>query len=446
MQNFRFRSLLFFVTVFLCAFTCMTFMGCDDDQQEQQDITYTVRFYDYDRSPIGVKLGDDETLVYVQNVKKGGSAVAPISPTRSGYEFKGWNKDFTNVNSDLEITAQYVQICEVIFYNDNEIHEVQIVEYGGNAQLPLVDPIKTGYRFDRWEGKYTNVIANTSVNAVFVKQYTVTFSGFDGAELSVQKVDENAGADAPTAPVIDGFVFDRWDKDFSVITSDLTVNAVYRPADSFNVSFVDYNGSVLKQERVYKGTSATAPDMSGKVYVDFDSQQKQGYVFDGWDQDYISVNSDLVVKAQYTEIDKPILFVKPEIVKKGTTNYVTVIVYVVSNTPFSGLNINVNYNDSLELTENDISIKSIFGTLNRYDLELDSISHEICFSWYYPTEGGYSLTDNYAKIMELKFEIDDYISANDYAVDILSNSYYVKDYIADSPVIISGYVRVEEVR
>ena len=145
MVKFRFKSLFVFALILLCAFSCITIVGC---KQQEQTTTYSVSFYDYDRSPIGVKLNeDDETLVYVQNVKKGESAIAPISPTRSGYEFKGWNKDFSNVNSNLEIMAEYVQVCEVIFWNDNEIHEVQIVEYGKNAGLPLIDPVKTGYRY-----------------------------------------------------------------------------------------------------------------------------------------------------------------------------------------------------------------------------------------------------------------------------------------------------------
>lgn len=446
MKKIKLKSLFVFALIVLCAFSCITIVGCKNENQTSTSPTYTVSFYDYDRSPIGVKLNeDDETLVYVQNVKKGESAIAPISPTRSGYEFKGWNKDFSNVNSNLEIMAEYVQVCEVVFWNDNEIHEVQIVEYGNNAQLPLVDPAKTGYRFDHWDGKYINVIANTSVYAVFVKQYTVTFLGFEGAEIDVQLVDENDSALTPNIPEVEGYVFDHWDKDYSNVTSDLTVNAVYRELNSFNVSFVDNDGSVLKQERVYKGTSATAPDMTNKVYIDFDSQQKQGYVFDHWNMDFSNVNADLVVEAQYIQIDKPILFVKPEVVKKGTTNYVTVSVYVVSNTAFSGLNININYSNALELTEDNISVKSIFGTQNRYDLELDAISHEINFSWYYPAEGGYSLTDNYSKVMELKFEIDDYISVGEYAVEILSSSYYVKDNLIGLPVIISGYVKVEEV-
>lgn len=443
MEKVKLKGLSVCLMTFLCAIICMVFVGCDCNSEEQVAETYSVSFFDYDRSPIGVKLKeDDETLVYVQSVKKGESAVAPISPTREGYEFKGWNKDFANVTSDLDITAQYVQVCEVVFWNDNEIHDVKMVEYGKNAELPLIDPVKVGYRFDRWDGKYTNVIANTDIYAEFVKQYTVQFLGFNGVELKTQTVDENAAAIAPVPPTVDGYLFDCWDKDFSKVTGDLTVSAVYREATSCKVSFVDHDGAVLKEERVYKGTGATAPDLTDKAYIDFDSVKKQGYLFNGWDKEFSNVTADITVKAQYVSINTPILFVKPEVVKKGTVNYVTVSVYVVSGIPFSGLHIDLKYSSPLEIAEENISVKSVFVT--QYSLALDTTDREVTFSCM-RTSGEYSLTDNYAKVMELKFELDDFISVGQYAVEISSESYYVTtDYVLKTPKIISGYVAVEE--
>ena len=54
--------------------------------------------------------------------------------------------------------------------------------------------------------------------------------------------------------------------------------------------------------------------------------------------------------------------------------------------------------------------------------------------------------DNYAKVMELKFEVDDFISVGSYPINILDSSYYVKDYMSFNPVVLSGYVVVEEVQ
>jgi hypothetical protein len=38
------------------------------------------------------------------------NATAPQSPSRWGYEFKWWDKAFTNITEDIEVKAQYEQI------------------------------------------------------------------------------------------------------------------------------------------------------------------------------------------------------------------------------------------------------------------------------------------------------------------------------------------------
>ena len=60
---------------------------------------YTVTFKDW-----------DGTVLNTQTVKEGGSATAPTNPTRDGYKFTGWDKDFSNITSDLVLIAQYTEI------------------------------------------------------------------------------------------------------------------------------------------------------------------------------------------------------------------------------------------------------------------------------------------------------------------------------------------------
>ena len=57
---------------------------------------YTVTFVDYD----GTILGSDK-------VHYGTAATAPEDPSRDGYNFSGWDKDYSNVTDDLTITALY---------------------------------------------------------------------------------------------------------------------------------------------------------------------------------------------------------------------------------------------------------------------------------------------------------------------------------------------------
>ena len=62
----------------------------------------TVTFVDYD----GTILKEEK------NVGKGASAIAPTDPTREGYIFKGWDKEFDNVTEDITVTALYEEITE----------------------------------------------------------------------------------------------------------------------------------------------------------------------------------------------------------------------------------------------------------------------------------------------------------------------------------------------
>jgi len=59
---------------------------------------YTVVFKDY-----------DGTVLKTEEVESGKSATAPANPTRNGYEFAGWSGSYTNVTSNVEIIATYVE-------------------------------------------------------------------------------------------------------------------------------------------------------------------------------------------------------------------------------------------------------------------------------------------------------------------------------------------------
>ena len=67
----------------------------------------------------------------------------------------------------------------------------------------------------------------TYEEAVQVKTYTVTFVDWNGTVLKTQTVEEGASATAPNNPSRDGYNFTGWDKTFTNVTGDLTVTAQY---------------------------------------------------------------------------------------------------------------------------------------------------------------------------------------------------------------------------
>lgn len=98
--------------------------------------------------------------------------------------------------------------------------------------------------------------------------YTVTFKDYDGKILKTEKIYEGKDAIAPEAPSREGYLFEKWDVDFSNVKSDLIVTAVYIediPASIDNAKFVsknfDYDGT--EKELVVEGR---LPDGCNIVY------------------------------------------------------------------------------------------------------------------------------------------------------------------------------------
>ena len=70
----------------------------------------------------------------------------------------------------------------------------------------------------------------------------MTFLGYGGIILKRQIVDYGGAAEAPSAPQIAGMAFVGWDRDFSFVTSDITVNAIYAESTSSHALPGDVNG------------------------------------------------------------------------------------------------------------------------------------------------------------------------------------------------------------
>ena len=192
------------------------------DPEDPPAVTYTVTFVDWDGSTISSS-----------QVERGGSATAPADPTREGYTFTGWSGSYTNVTSNVTVTAQYREnpkayTVTFVDWDGSEISASQ-VEHGGSATAPA-DPTREGYTFTGWNGSYTNVTANTTVTAQYTENpafFTVTFVDWDSTVLGSSQVPRGGSATAPTSPTRDGYTFTGWDRDYSNVTSNITVTAQY---------------------------------------------------------------------------------------------------------------------------------------------------------------------------------------------------------------------------
>ena len=171
----------------------------------------------------------DGTVLKTQEVQHGGDAEAPADPTRTGYTFTGWDKAFTNITADLVVTAQYeINTYTVTFKDwDGTVLKTQEVQYGGDAEAPA-DPTRVGYTFTGWDKEFINIAADLVVTAQYsINTYTVTFKDWDGTVLKTQEVQYGGDAEAPADPTRTGYTFTGWDKEFTNITADLVVTAQY---------------------------------------------------------------------------------------------------------------------------------------------------------------------------------------------------------------------------
>ena len=226
-----------------------------------KDANYTATFTSFIRQYKVTFLDWDGTQLSEQLVDYGGVAVAPTDPTRDGYTFIGWDKDFSNIKSDLTVTAQYKQnivYYTVIFldWDGSELH-VEQVEEGKNAVGPTTNPTREGYTFIGWSKPITNITSNLTVIAQYEQNkiyYTVTFLDWDGTELYVEQVEEGKDAVGPaTNPTREGYIFIGWSKPITNITSDLTVIAQYEKEQGTAIDNIEEESTLRPRKEMIDG-------------------------------------------------------------------------------------------------------------------------------------------------------------------------------------------------
>ena len=287
------------------------------------------------------------TVLKTQQVEHGKAATAPANPTRTGYTFTGWDKAFTNVTANLVVTAQYSINTYTVTFKDwnGTVLKTQQVQYGGAATAPA-NPTRTGYTFTGWDKAFTNVTADLVVTAQYsANTYTVTFKDWNGTVLKTQQVQYGGAATAPANPTRTGYTFTGWDKAFTNVTANLVVTAQYS-INTYTVTFKDWNGTVLKTQQVQYGGAATAPA----------NPTRTGYTFTGWDKAFTNVTANLVVTAQYVQnepVSTPVPSDAPQIVVESKTtsagSTVAVNISIANNPGFVTMGIQVAYDSNLTL-------------------------------------------------------------------------------------------------
>ena len=116
----------------------------------------------------------DGSLIARCYIEEGASAIAPANPTREGYTFIGWDKEFSNVTEDMVVTALY-EAGENTTYTllfQNGIDEAEITHESITFMLPVAPSI-TGFTFLKWVVVGGDLIDTITIQAVY-QAYTPT--------------------------------------------------------------------------------------------------------------------------------------------------------------------------------------------------------------------------------------------------------------------------------
>lgn len=177
-------------------------------------------------------------------------------------------ESYAKANNIKFISADY----KVIFKDNGRTQKTEYVLEGENATPPSLKE-KPGYTLS-WDADYTNIQEDMVINAVWTKKdngggnttiivspsetnkYTVTFKD-RGEVIKTEKVKSGDAAEYPFI-TRSGYKL-SWDKDFSKITADITVNAVW---------------TVIKPEKV---TSLTVEAGKKSIALSWDETEYAGY-------------------------------------------------------------------------------------------------------------------------------------------------------------------------
>lgn len=290
-----------------------------------------------------VKIQDEDGSIYKENVVF--SDLFTLSLQKEGYTgrlyrdadfLKPLTKDSKVKNGDTVYVKWTINKYTVTFMDGEKVLATFTnVTHGDTVTAPEV-PKKDGKTFSKWDKDFSKVTSDLTINAVYdVDTFTVTFK--DGEKvLETQTVEYEAAATAPETARLsppEGMHFAKWDKDFSKVTESIEVSAVYE-INFYTVIFK--NGeTTLKIEKVKHGDSATPPN---------NPPDTPTAKFVGWDESFDNVTSDLIVNAKLEKRKYTLTFINFD----GTTVYTAAVEYgapIVSH--FETADNDVAYDDTI---------------------------------------------------------------------------------------------------
>lgn len=252
---------------------------------------YTVTFMD-----------GEKVLETFPNVPHGSAVTAPEVPKKDGKTFKGWDKDFSNVTSDLTINAVYdVHTFTVTFKDGEKVLETQTVEYEAAATAPDTARLSPpeGMHFAEWDKDFSKVTEDIEVSAVYeLNEYTVIFKNGETI-LKTEMVKHGFVATPPNVYDTPTAKFVGWDKAFDNVTSDLIVNAKLEK-QKYTLTFIDHNDQEIHKKVLEWGAPVEEEyyTANGKVEENITGP----FQYEGW---YDQSDTEKTIIEDFSELTMP---------------------------------------------------------------------------------------------------------------------------------------------
>ncbi len=272
---------------------------------------YKVRFYGKDGSPLLL-----DTLI-----NEGENAVPPVAPEVSGYHFVGWDKPYTTITADVDITALYGEDSKtwtVTYYDADKTTKLgEETVNDGEAAQGIVVSAPDSYHLAKWMDLSTNNVANLlnvskdmAVYAAYeLNVYTITYTFGKTMQLDeVEVIGEELvkHGDMPLTwqsyeSILQNWFEeefgDQWQLDNFLwtpaivpATQDATYDLAYVfSTRKFTVRFQNWDHTLLDEQQVEYGKAAQAPA----------DPTREGYAFKGWDREFNNIIADMTVTAVF---------------------------------------------------------------------------------------------------------------------------------------------------
>lgn len=163
----------------------------------------------------------------------GSTVVKPLDPTKEGYTFTGWEPEIPDTipSSNITIKAKWsVNKYTITFDTDGGSEVLPIIQDYGSLVIAPISPTKVGYSFIGWDNPIPSTMPSSDklIKALWkINKYTITFDTNGGSVIEPITQDYGSTIVKPLDPTRSGYTFVGWDLSIpnTMPAYDMTIKA-----------------------------------------------------------------------------------------------------------------------------------------------------------------------------------------------------------------------------